>query len=669
MYISELNIKNFRIFSDNKIKFNERLNVIIGPNNCGKTTILAMLDILFGSSLSKKLNVNDFNKNIELDSLINHSPEIIISATISQSKDQSEITDEVIPIATWLTKIEPPFEAKLTYKFFLPKRYEDDYQRLISEFKIDNYNDYWDFLETYFIKKYNYKLFVGHDYLNNVADREDLSKFDYQFLSAIRDVEKDLMSGKKSLLKEILDFFTDYDLKGLDESKYEIRKRNHQFNLKSEELYSDLYERMSKGKNEILNYIKNTGASFDNINPDFIGIFSEKEAYEHMFLITEDEHIKLPIKLNGLGYNNLLYISLILAKIQKDSSFEVYGENANAYSILAIEEPEAHLHPNMQYKFLKFLKKHQKNEVNQIFITSHSPNITAAVSFENLVILDKNDNNIDVFYPSNAFEDIKLKRYVERFLDVTKSDIFFAKKIIFVEGITEQLLIPEFAKLMKKDLSDFHISVINLNGRYFKPFIELFNPKTGIKKDILCITDRDCKKDLNGGGNGKSCYIYEIDENDNSDYSICSNKTVVDYMDKYQNINIKTQEYGHTFEYELMFLNSTFVDLIIDPMHNKNVIKKIINIFNEENDYLKIFQLIQSEKRQKLFRDNILNNDDLDDGEKCRHMIATLYTESIISKGEYSQELADILCTFDGTDFNIPHYIDEGLKWIMELEL
>ncbi len=668
MYISELNIKNFRIFSDTKIKFNERLNIIIGPNNCGKTTILAMLNILFGSSSSKKLNVNDFNKNIKLNDLKNHSPEIIISAIISQSENQTEITDEVIPIATWLTKIEPPFEAKLTYKFFLPERYELEYQRLISEFNINNYDDYWEFLENYFIKKYTYKLLVGHDYLNNAVDRDDLSKFDYQFLSAIRDVEKDLMSGKKSLLKEILDFFTDYDLMGVNESKDEVQERNRQFSQKSEELYSDLYERMSKGKEEILKYMKNTGASFDNINPDFIGIFSEKEAYEHMFLITDNQHIKLPIKFNGLGYNNLLYISLILAKIQKDSSFEVYGENANLYSILAIEEPEAHLHPNMQYKFLKFLKEHQKNEVNQIFITSHSPNITAAVNLENLVILDKNDNFIDVSYPSNAFGDNKLKRYVERFLDVTKSDMFFAKKLIFVEGITEQLLIPEFAKLMEKDLSDYHISIINVDGRYFKPFIELFNPNTGIKKDILCITDRDCKKDLKERGGGKSCYIYEVDENDNLNYSTCSNKTVIEYKDKYENINVKTQEYGHTFEYELIFSNSTIIDLIIGPMHNKDSIKKIISMFSENKSYLEIFKLMP-EKHQKLFMDNIVKNDNLSDEEKCKHMIATFFTESIKSKGEYSQELADIMYCFDETDFIIPNYIKEGLKWIMELEL
>ena len=665
MYISELEIKNFRIFLDNKIKFNERLNIIIGPNNCGKTTILSVLDILFGSTSSRKLDVNDFNKNIPLTDLKSHSPEIKISVTISQSKDQTEITDDVIPIATWLTKIEPPFEAKLTYKFFLPESYEEKYQELISKLDIDNYDDYWAFLENHFINKYIYKLFVGHDYLNNAVDRDDLSKFDFQFLSAIRDVEKDLISGKKSLLKEILDFFTDYNQK---DSK-ELKRRRDDFAQKSEELYSDLYERMNEGKKEILEYIENTGASFDNMTPDFIGKFSEREAYEHMFLITEDEHVKLPIKLNGLGYNNLLYISLILAKIQKDSSPEEYGENANLYSILSIEEPEAHLHPNMQYKFLKFLKEHQKNEVNQIFITSHSPNITAAVDLENLIIIDKNEGIIKLHYPSQAFEDEKLKRYVERFLDVTKSDMFFAKKLIFVEGIAEQILIPEFVKLMGEDLSDYHISVINLNGRYFKPFIELFNPNNGIGKDVLCITDRDCKKDITQNGKGKACYSYEVDEEDGENYSLCSNETVNEYTDKYANVSIKTQEYGNTFEYELMYSNCKCPNLIMDPMHNKDEIKDMIESFKEDSDdYSKIFGLVKNKNLKTLFEENILENAKLDDTAKSKHMISTRYIESIISKGEYSQNLADIILDFDETEFCIPNYIKEGLEWIMELE-
>lgn len=110
------------------------------------------------------------------------------------------------------------------------------------------------------------------------------------------------------------------------------------------------------------------------------GKILDTELYSALRLIVENEtRMKLPAKNNGLGYNNLIYISLLLAKMQKDASIDYLGSNAKIYSILAIEEPEAHLHPDMQYKFLKFLYNNEKNESKQIFITSHSPNITAAV--------------------------------------------------------------------------------------------------------------------------------------------------------------------------------------------------------------------------------------------------------------------------------------------------
>lgn len=87
----------------------------------------------------------------------------------------------------------------------------------------------------------------------------------------------------------------------------------------------------------------------------------------------------------------------------------------------------------------------------------------------------------------------KSKRYVQRFLDATKSDILFAQKILFVEGIAEQLLMSIFARYIGKSLEDHHVAVVNVGGRYFTHFLHLFDsnkPKT-ISKKIACITDID----------------------------------------------------------------------------------------------------------------------------------------------------------------------------------
>ena len=114
----------------------------------------------------------------------------------------------------------------------------------------------------------------------------------------------------------------------------------------------------------MLKYATATGATGNHLNPDFDGKILDTEMYSTLKLIVEDKSgIKLPATRNGLGYNNLIYMSLLLAKMQKNSSVEYLGANSKIYSILAIEEPEAHLHPNMQYKFLKFLNEHKNNDI------------------------------------------------------------------------------------------------------------------------------------------------------------------------------------------------------------------------------------------------------------------------------------------------------------------
>src|SRR5699024_6495216 len=138
----------------------------------------------------------------------------------------------------------------------------------------------------------------------------------------------------------------------------------------------------------------------------------------------------------------------------------------------------------------------QNEEVNQIFITTHSPNITAAIDLDSIIVLQQDVNdNIHVAYPGAVFDmkkpdDIKSKKYVQRFLDVTKADMLFADKIMFVEGVTEQMIIPAFARKLDYPLEDHFISIINLGGRYFSHFLKLFNSdnKNAIRKKVAFIT-------------------------------------------------------------------------------------------------------------------------------------------------------------------------------------
>lgn len=246
--------------------------------------------------------------------------------------------------------------------------------------------------------------------------------------------------------------------------------------------------------------------------------------------------------------------------------------------------------------------------------------------------------------------------------------MFFAKKLIFVEGITEQLLIPIFAEYNGFNLFDNHISIINCNGRFFKPFLELFKETNGINKDIVCITDRDCQKRKYSSNNWNKCYFYELNLiPDDYEYKKCSNTVFNEYNDKFDNIRFYIQEKSHTFEYDLILSNCTCVDLVTEDMSNRDEIKKIITKYDKSScNYSDLLSLLNDNFKEKIV-DCITKNDSLSNQEKCKHLIATRYVNSIKNKGEHAQNLSNILSdkiTDDNFEFNIPIYIDEALKWI-----
>ena len=136
-----------------------------------------------------------------------------------------------------------------------------------------------------------------------------------------------------------------------------LQERKDIFSTHSSQLIKNIQERLDSGNQEILSYIEEIGASYDKSTPDFEGQLSESEIYMVLQLIVrQTTGMSIPITHNGLGYNNLIFMALLLSKMQADSDGEFLGSNAKVFPILAIEEPEAHLHPTMQNEFIKFLK-------------------------------------------------------------------------------------------------------------------------------------------------------------------------------------------------------------------------------------------------------------------------------------------------------------------------
>lgn len=687
MYISNLTLKNFRSFKKEKtINFHEGTNVIIGHNNAGKTTIIKALELLFNNKKTKKLSIDDFNKKTTCEQLKKEPPKVTITATLTESNDEGTYSDDLVTVSTWLTKLESPYEARITYEFFLPEKELEDYRDTMNNIGTNDINDYWNEIQHSYLRKYIHKVYVGDPIYRNPIDSESINKFAFQFLTAIRDVERDLFTGSNTLLKEVIDFFMDYEIKinatlNQSQKNLQIQERKKQFSKEAQSLIKVLQKRMEKGKDHMLRYVKNTGASFDQMQPAFEGNILDTELYSALKLIVENETgIRLPAINNGLGYNNLIYISLLLAKMQKDASGDYLGSNAKIFSILAIEEPEAHLHPNMQYKFLKFLKQNRESEVRQIFITSHSPNITAAVDLDDIIVLYKDQDEIEVAYPGKVFgeneEDIKSKKYVERFLDVTKADLFFAKNIMLVEGLAEQLLLPSFSESLGQDLTDTHTSIINIGGRYFDHFLKLFDKSrngNAIKKKVACITDVDPvrKKKDDKGASWEACLPLLLNsEPDSYEYRSCSNGLVnSEKNNANKEIRVFSQKEGEssTLEYDLILENITCTELITDSFSNKEELQKLMIAYQSEKTLNEMIQILRNGNYKRNIENNIANNLFSED-EKKKHIIAGRYLGSL-NKGEAAQELAHVILVLIGgnnekVNINCPNYIKEAIEWI-----
>ncbi|PPI89105.1 hypothetical protein C5F51_26540 [Nocardia nova] len=189
---------------------------------------------------------------------------------------------------------------------------------------------------------------------------------------------------------------------------------------------------------------------------------------------------------SGLGYSNLLYMSVLLSALEEDTDA--------ALRLLLIEEPEAHLHPQLQDLLMQFLES-SGHAGSQVVVTTHSPNLASGAKVERLTVLSRTaaaGNDLVGRCLGNFELEQRNLEHLRRFLDVTKSALLFSRGVILVEGVAEQLLVPVFAERMGRSLTTAGITVVNVDGLAFRPFIDLFGPE---KLPLKCavISDADPK--------------------------------------------------------------------------------------------------------------------------------------------------------------------------------
>lgn len=681
MFISEIEIIGFRSFKETKVPFHEGVNVIIGHNNTGKSTLLRAIALVLGYNDSRSLKTSDLFYETDIAVLKQQSPRIKIYLKLHRSEGEALDSPEMSLFTHLMTDPTLSEEAQLRYEFKLSEGQEDNYKADVAD--ATTVKEIWKIIDHDYFRMYKSIHSGGSEAAGNMKVHEELGQIDFQFLDAIRDVSHDLYAGYNPLLRDVLNFFIDYsvkndDSKTEDEIKEQLKSLRDGFMQQSGPLMQTMQDRLRDGKNVFLKYAVETGATFNGAVPDFDGEVTENEMFAVLRMIIKyAAGIEVPATYNGLGYNNLIYMSLLLAKMQADSSIAFMKRNASVLSFLAIEECEAHLHPAMQYKFLQFLQENIGNgHVRQIFITTHSTQITSAVKLDDLICLTTPVlGKVNVAYPriiykSDNANDVISKQYVQRFLDATRADIFFANKLIFVEGVAEELLLPVFARYIGKNLTDEHVLVVNMGGRYFGHFLKLFdtnNPST-INKKVVCLTDIDpCRKRKAPDEDYTACYPYEYNKNTaDYDYQHHADKEVAQYA-AHHNIRFFRQDstYGKTLEYDLMRENPDCEMLLTDSIANQKEIKAMM----AEPDVNGMMGKMRDSDANTRIKNGV-NASGWAEEEKRKALLASRYLNSV-SKGANALELNVALMNNLGKpaaekkNFNVPQYIVDALTWLL----
>ncbi len=465
MYLSRIIIENFRCFGEGANRFElplrRGLTALVGENDSGKTAVVDALRFALGTTDQEwyRLEDTDFHEGgtsreikiiCKFEGLSAQDKRAFVEyLTYGEGKN-----DEVVFYVNWV--------AKDTGK----ERRGRSYRR---------------------VEVHSGKTGDGPNIAQEV--RELLRA---TYLRPLRDAAQALSAGRGSRLSQVLRhsedvktgdcFDPDKLLRGQQLSVLEIGKLLDVLLLRQQGIKGTRTEidthltSLSLASEEIKSSIRVSG----DADKDSIRL---RQLLEKLDLVLKGEG-KL-----GLGSDNLLFMACELLLLAQE-------EEGNR--LLLIEEPEAHLHAQRQLQVMRYMQKQAEKKGIQIIVTTHSPNLASAIKLDNMVIILSRQ----AF--SMAEGQTKLEpsdyRFLERFLDVTKANLFFARGVIIVEGDAENILLPTLASLIGRDLTEHGVSIVNVGGVGLRRYSRIFQ-RTDVAKEghldipVACVTDMDVMPD------------------------------------------------------------------------------------------------------------------------------------------------------------------------------
>ncbi len=486
MYLAELSIKSFRRLSDARLKFSPGLNVLLGPNNIGKTAVVDALRALLAGADDPYPR---FDKDdIHIPKIGTPAPEIRFEYIFRDLSLDEE--------ADFLHALRENHEGKLEAVLGVSYGEIDKAGRLRPR-----------------------KWCGEHEEITTTAGM--LENLRSVYLQPLRDAEQGLRPSRTSQLSRLLQLLSDDS--GKASIAEALKKLDEELKVKQPiiDTQAAITIRHQSMLGTELAQVLNVGLSASDFN---------KLASRLSILVDA-----LEIDSNGLGYNNLIFMAVVLSELAKNADA--------AYRGLIVEEPEAHLHPQLQAVLLKYWSTMQStaNEKPvQVFVTSHSPNFASIAKLSSIVCLVDADAKVDVFHPRDIRFEKGKREKLERYLDVTRAELFFARRVLLVEGTAELMMVNLLAKKCGVDLRDHAVSLISVEGLNFDCFMPLFG-ENAIKIQVAVLTDADPQKVARSNEIPEAVYPAIGESVELSDNA----KAMKAYEDKYIKVfcGLKTFEY------------------------------------------------------------------------------------------------------------------------------
>lgn len=572
MYLKTLTINNFRKIQHLDICFNKGINLLIGENDAGKSSILDAIRLVTGVHSNDYFRVTD--DDFYTDGKVRSSDlEIICEFRGLSDKEAATFLE-------WISIDGMEYYLKVTLR---AKRRDK------GNSTFDIYSD----------------LRAGEDEESGTLSGEAKNKLRVTYLKPLRDAAYELAARRGSRLSQIL-------------GAYDI------FQQKPNKVHP-LVDSMNKANSEITDYFKEKEGKVvsDTINNIYLKEISlENNPLSAKFKISDSELGRILEKLElmgasfseesniGLGSSNLLFIAAEMLLLKKDSGY-------NGLKLSLIEEIEAHIHPQSQINLIDFLNRHCEELKFQNVITSHSNSLASKIDLNNLIIC-KNGKAFSLHHSNTNLQKGDYA-FLSRFLDDTKANLFFANGVLMVEGDAENLILPALAERIGLPLHKYGISLVNVGSTALFRYSRIFQRQDGERMGIhvSCITDRDIPPKAAGE------YTYEVKRRNGTVEQVnligVGRKTEEDYSEEELQAKIDKEKnkfkggdvdvfMGTTWTLEYELAKSVFANLIHISIQIAIKIDDGGRPFSAF-DYLKMSRLCQIEIDE--WRNNGLSDDEI----------------------------------------------------------